>query len=85
MKNEKEKIQLNGIRCPKDIVDFIDELVAQNVFSSRSHGVVRILRIGMEAEKHRAKVVHEWEGIGLKDGTTRVKVQGPPQKREPEE
>ncbi len=70
---------------PEKLLEYIEEKLQDKTFNNLSHGLIRLAYIGMEVEKHRAKVVHEWEGIGLKDGTTRVKVQGPPQKREPEE
>jgi len=58
---EKKTVQLNGIRCPADIVEYMDKKIEENVFSSRSHAVIRLLRIGMEVEKDRAKIVHSYE------------------------
>jgi len=42
-------------------MEYIEEKIAEDVFSSRTHAIVRLLRIAIEVERDRAKIVHSYE------------------------
>jgi len=60
-RQKRETTHVTGLRVPNDIMEYIEEKIAEDVFSSRTHAIVRLLRIAIEVERDRAKIVHSYE------------------------
>jgi len=59
-RQKRETVHVTGLRVPKDIIDYIEEKIHQDVFSSRTHAIVRLLRIAIEVEKEREGITFEY-------------------------
>ncbi len=52
MMPSKEYVHISSIRLPKNVIDFVDERVETHIFTSRSHGILRLCEVAIDEYKH---------------------------------